>query len=245
VGGKSFNALEEVLVPDNPGDIDNTTWTLIVEATAIWETLQTTAVKHFTQASKTPWVAGPISELIGPFEYNETSEQILNGTFPIETIMDNLEVIDLIKVMSRPNSSIPVEDQGSLSLEQLRKGFLMLKEGTASSPEGLHHGHWKTLAANEEAFKPYGYMIMFAFRWAEIPKAWQTAVQVCLGKDPGEPTKTTRIRRIQLVAAAMNMGFRIIWGHEMMKTARRLGLLSDIQFGAISGRMCISAVLLK
>lgn len=245
VGGKSYEPMDEILVPDDPGDIDNYSWTSLVEATAIWEALQTNAVKHFTQASDTPFVTGPISERIGPFEYNETSESILNGTYPIEEITNNLEVIDLVKVMSRPNSAVPVEDQGSLSLEQLRKGFLSLKEGTSSSPEGLHHGHWKTLAADEEAFKPFGYMIMFASRWTEIPTAWQTAVQVILGKDPGEHTKMTRIRRIQLVSAAMNMGFRMIWGHEMMKTARRLGLLSEVQFGAINGRMCISAVLLS
>lgn len=83
----------------------------------------------------------------------------------------------------------------------------MLKEGTVSSPEGLHHGHWKTLAANEEAFKPFGYMIIFAFRWAEIPKAWQTAVQVCLGKckDSGLLEKTLANRLKPCVYVEYNL----------------------------------------
>ena len=71
-------------------------------------------------------------------------------------------------------------------------------------------------------------------------------MQVMLGKDdPGEPIKINCIWRIQLICAAMNMGFRIIWGHEMMKHATWHGLLSPYQFGGVSSHMFISCILLK
>jgi len=43
----------------------------------------------------------------------------------------------------------------------------------------------------------------------------------------------------------MNMGFRIIWGHEMLQCAKRNGQLSSLQFGARSRQMATSCVLLK
>jgi hypothetical protein len=87
---------------------------------------------------------------------------------------------------------------------------------------------------------------MFAFRWGEPPKVWANSLQVCLPKDkPHMPIRINRIRRIQLVCAALNMGFRIIWGHEMMQRAIKAGDVSDYQFGGRSGYMYISAILLK
>jgi hypothetical protein len=41
------------------------------------------------------------------------------------------------------------------------------------------------------------------------------------------------------------MGFRIIWGHEMMQRAIKAGHVSDYQFGGHSGYMYISEILLK
>jgi hypothetical protein len=43
----------------------------------------------------------------------------------------------------------------------------------------------------------------------------------------------------------MNMGCRIIWGHEMLKRAARHNLISPYQFGGQNGHMSISCVLLK
>lgn len=59
------------------------------------------------------------------------------------------------------------------------------------------------------------------------------------------PTKITRIQRIQLVCAGLNMGFQIIWGHEMLQRAIKAGHVSDYQLGGRSGHMYISAILLK
>jgi hypothetical protein len=43
----------------------------------------------------------------------------------------------------------------------------------------------------------------------------------------------------------MNTGYRIIWGHEMLRRAVWQGLVSPYQFGGINGCMSISCVLLK
>jgi len=100
IGGKVYNPLTRVLVPDDPTNIQNTSWTAIVEAEGIWEALLQHGKEHFTQANDTPFVAGPIADYIGPFEFNECSKQILAGTFDVERIVDDIEVRDIVKAMS-------------------------------------------------------------------------------------------------------------------------------------------------
>jgi hypothetical protein len=123
---------------------------------------------------------------------------------------------------------------------------LTIKERTSSNPEGLHHGIWKTLIKDDDAFKPYAFMIMFAFKYGKPPDVWTNSHQIILGKDnPGKLIKINQICRIQFVCASMNMGCTIIGGHEMLKCAVRKGLVSPYQFGGINGRMAINCVLLK
>jgi hypothetical protein len=130
--------------------------------------------------------------------------------------------------------------------KKLKEGFSYVKESTSSNPEGLHHRHWKSQIQDNAVFEPFALMIMFAFRWGEPPAVWSNSIQICLPKDdPNTPTKITRIRRIQLVCAGLNMGFQIIWGHEMLQRAIKTGHVFDYQLGGHSGHTYISAILLK
>jgi hypothetical protein len=196
----------------------NTSWTAIVERQAIFEALITNGEQHFSQSSSTPFVSGPIANLLGPFEFNEYSQQILRGKFDIDLISDDIQLRAIIKATAHSDPANPIKADSELTIEKLKQGFSFIKESMASNPKGLHHGHWKTLIKDDEAFEPYALMIMFAFKYGEPPDIWTNSLQIILGKhDPGKPIKIYRIRRIQLVSAPMNMGCRIIWGHEMMK----------------------------
>jgi hypothetical protein len=122
--------------------------------------------------------------------------------------------------MAHSNPANPIAPDCEVTVKKLKEGFSLIKESTASSPNGLHHRVWKTLIKNDDAFKPYALMIMFAFKFGEPTDAWTNATQVMVGKDdPGEPIKINHIQQIQLVCAAMNMGFCIIWDHKVMKCA--------------------------
>ena len=92
--------------------------------------------------------------------------------------------------MAHSDPTNPIESDSKLTVKKLKEGFSFIKESTASSPNGLHHGVWKTLIKDEHTFEPYTLMIMFAFKFGEPPDAWTNATQVMLGKDdPGEPIK--------------------------------------------------------
>jgi hypothetical protein len=80
-------------------------------------------------------VSGPVTNLIGPFEFNGHSEALLNGTFNIDAITDNIVLCDVVKAMAHSNPNSPITSESELTVEKLRQGFSYIKESTASSPE--------------------------------------------------------------------------------------------------------------
>jgi hypothetical protein len=64
------------------------------------EALLSHGKEHFSQASNTPFVLGPIAKFLAPQEWNKVSEQILAGTFDINSITDHVNVWDIVKAMS-------------------------------------------------------------------------------------------------------------------------------------------------
>jgi hypothetical protein len=153
-------------------NIENTTWTAIVECQAIIEALIKNGDSHFSQASHTPFANGPVADILGPFEFNEVSQQILRGEFDIDSITKDIQLRSIIKAMSHSDPTNPIEADSELTIEKLKQGFSYIKETTSSNPEGLHHGIWKTVIKDEDPFKPYALMIMCAFKYGEPPDVW-------------------------------------------------------------------------
>jgi hypothetical protein len=245
INGPQTGAVDELWMPDHPMDIKNTTWTAVVERQAIFEALLANGEQHISQALHTPFASGPVADLLGPFEFNEYLQQILHGKFDINSITDDIQLQSIIKAMSHSDPNNPIMSDSELMIEKLKQGFSYVKESTLSNPEGLHHGIWKSLIKDEDAFEPYALMMIFAFKYGKPPDIWTNSHQIILGKDkPSKPIKINQIRHIQLVCAAMNMGCHIIWGHEMLQRAVQQGLVSPYQFGGINGSMAISCILL-
>jgi hypothetical protein len=67
------NTINKLWTPDDPFNLDNTTWTALVEKEAIFEALIRNGREHFSQATPTPFILGPIANFIGPFEFNKYS----------------------------------------------------------------------------------------------------------------------------------------------------------------------------
>jgi hypothetical protein len=110
--------------------------------------------------------------------------------------------------MAHSNPANLIETDNELTIDKLKTGFSYIKESISSNPDGLQHGHWKTLIKDDDAFELYALMIMFAFKFGEPPYTWMSSHQIILGKDStGEPIKINQIQCIQLVCTAMNMKF--------------------------------------
>ena len=142
----------------------------------------------------TPFASGPVANLISPFKFNEYSQQILKGEFDIDSITDDIELCNIVKAMAHSDPSNLIESDSKLTVDKLGEGFSYIKESTALNPDSLHHGHWKTLIKDDDAFEPCALMIMFTFKFGEPPHMWTSAHQVMLEKDePGQPIKITYI----------------------------------------------------
>jgi hypothetical protein len=147
------------------------------------------------------WIRGPqtgsIEELWtpdDPLDFENTSwTAFVEWQAIFEALIKNGEE-HFSQAMNTPFATGPVADLiGPFE-------FSYIKESTSSNPDGLHHGHWKMLIKDEDAFEPYALMIMFAFKFGEPPDMWTSSHQIILGKDsPGRPIKINRIRCIQLV----------------------------------------------
>ena len=75
-------------------------------------------------------------------------------------------------------------------------------------------------------------------------RRWEKVIQPQIPKDKGIP-RITRIRRITLIEADLNISLSELFGRRLMDNAETHNLLHPHQFGSRKGRMAISAVLLK
>jgi hypothetical protein len=101
--GKEYVTMDRILVADDPENLNDTTWSSIIEAQALVEVLTKDSQEHYHQAAETPFVSGPIVSKIGPFADNDYCDAVLNGTFEFEDLAERTEVQDLIKGMRYPD----------------------------------------------------------------------------------------------------------------------------------------------
>lgn len=159
IKGPQNGLLDELWIPNDPLDLWNTSWTAIIEKQAIFEALLQNGQEHISQAKDTPFVSRPVAESISTFKFYECSKQILQGEFDIDLISDNIQLHAIVKAMAHSDPANLIESDGKLTIKKLKEGFSFIKESTASSPHRLHHGVWKMLIKNDNAFELYTLMI--------------------------------------------------------------------------------------
>ena len=82
-------------------------------------------------------MTGPLGQKIHPFEQNQFSQSILQGTINLTGLSLNTAIYACIQEMcflSEDDGSDPVRDL--ISSEDLSDGFKMLSEDISSSPSG-------------------------------------------------------------------------------------------------------------
>jgi hypothetical protein len=133
--------LDILLVPDDPNN-PMATWSTIVEAADLFDVLTTDGQNHFRQAANTPFVTGPLANKLGPFEDNEHSDAILQGTFDASSLTNVHEVRAIIKGMQYPDPTNPTTPiPTNITVEQFAGAMRHTRESTSSSPSGRHYGH--------------------------------------------------------------------------------------------------------
>jgi hypothetical protein len=239
-----YATLDRLLVPDDPAAKD-TTWSNIVEAQALFEILTSDGQQHFRQAADTPFVTGPIAAKLGPFADNEYSDAILAGTYDLTTLEDMIEVHDIIQGMRYPDPDNPTPTiTTTITAQQFADAIAHTRESTSSSPSGRHYGHYRALLRNTDLLACISSIANFCFQWGVTLRRWEKVTQPLIPKDTGPP-KITRLRRIALLEADLNVCLSELFSRRLMPQAEKYGLLHPSQYGARKGKMAIDAVLLK
>jgi hypothetical protein len=162
-------------------------------------------LSHFAQAKDTPFVAGTLGQQLHPFEQNQFSESILNGTVDLSNLHLSASIHDCIHEMCFPlgeDGSDPVSNV--ISPEDFFNGFKQLSEDLSSSPSGRHIGHYKAALGDIELCTMYATILSLPFKHGFTLHQWTSAVQVMLEKTKG-CARIDKLRVIQLLEADLNM----------------------------------------
>jgi hypothetical protein len=140
--------MDRMLIPDNPDDLQNTTWSSVIEAQALFEVLTKDCQKHFQQAEETPFITGPIADKIGPFEDNKYCDAVLEGRFNFEELAESMEVKDFVRGLQYLHTASPTPlIDTTLDEEGFISAIAHTRERTSSSPSGSQWHSGKKLSS--------------------------------------------------------------------------------------------------
>jgi hypothetical protein len=107
---------------------------------------------HFSQADGTPFTVSPLTDILGRYGTNQNADEILAGTYPLETIelpkKGKEAVMKILEKLGENCSKDGVDNY--LTVEDYKNGYNRWRETTSTSPSGLHLGHEKALFKMEK-----------------------------------------------------------------------------------------------
>ncbi len=233
----------EVPVRDSEGEIID--WRSISSHDEICSELIKRNITHFSQAKETPFVNGPFGNYVHPFEQNNFSESILDGSI----CLDSFDVNNAIKACIKEMVYAPGEDgtqtvESKISADDFKAGFKAISEKLISSPSGRHYGHYKAVLKEPDLCAMYAVLMSVPFELGFGLKRWEQVYQTMLEKVTGVP-KIDKLRVIQIIEGDLNMGLRIIFGRRLVHHAESQGNLPTAQWGSRPNRSSTDCVFLK
>ena len=122
--------------------------------------------------------------------------------------------------------------------------FRRKDESTESSLSGRHIGHYKAILGHEDLVGLHVATMNIGLRTGQALERWKKTISVMLEKDKGQP-KLHRLRIIQLFEVDLNFLLSLVFGHRLMKFARKHCRLNESQYGSISEKQAQLVVLNK
>ena len=199
--------------------------------------------KHLHQASVTPFTKGELSEMIGTDGGTNYCDEIIKGTWtPPDRCKEMIKTyVASLKIDRRTKTDGLKTD---ITKEEFYSFWSKKRESTATSPMGLHIGHYKACLDNEDIADVHRMMIVLPFQFGFAPKRWCTSVQLMLQKDPGHPW-IHRLRIIELLDASFNGALMILIGRKMVHHANNRQCIHPSNYGSVPGKTAQSAILHK
>ena len=201
---------------------------------------------HFGQAHGTPLTTPAFTQQIDWAASTETAELILHGEFDATELSD-IQALLLHHCKSQHRETLPL----LITEEEFIAKFKTWREGTTTSPSGLHLGHYKALvlrhdgdlntdegkaieSQRKELIRAHVAMINYALQQAYSFDRWKSVVNVMIEKEHGN-SKVHRLRVIHLYEADYNFLLQAKW-RTLISNAETRHLLHPGQYGSRPGR---------
>ena len=198
--------------------------------------------KHLGQAKNTPFAHGRYRKKLKKDGSGKFVDAILAGE--ADTKKMDKWIAEYVKGLASGDMRAVEKVTVEVELAEYQQFWRKKRETTATSPFGLHIGHYKAVLGEEDLLEIQRWLMVTPYTHGFVPKRWRSTVQLMLEKDTGTPW-ITRLRIIELFDAQVNAGLQIYIGRRMVKAAMKMNMLHPAAYGSIPGRTAQDAAIVK
>ena len=230
--------LSYVLVPQENGQ-----WKRVTNANDIHNNIIDANKKVMQSARHTLPASTQFRQTFGDHGDSQAAQALVSGQ-GLQDDFDCPEDIKNILLCMQTSQEHDSDDPfpTELTPEEFASVFKKTRESTASSPSGIHIGHYKMAAEIPMISKCLAKMISIPFQYCFAPKRWQRSIHFMLEKVQGTP-RIDKLRIIQLIEADLNAMLKVKIGRQLMKMAEANGILGEEMHGGRKGRTTTDALI--
>ena len=197
--------------------------------------------RRFTQANQTTFASEEIARQLDRLGVNSTADDILKG---VDT---NLPISEdqtkFMKCLKTPNKVKDNPIPEYITPQQWRECWKNQKEDTSAGPSGLHFGHMKANARNEDMCYIDATLAAIPFATGYSPRRWQKGTNVMLYKKVAN-NHVEKLRTILLYEADFNAVNKIL-GRKMLANGEKCDSIAPEQYGSRKNKTAIIQCLNK
>ena len=225
-----------ILCPTN-----NNNWKQVTECNTVHNILLKNSEEVMTSASNTFPATVTFNTLFGKHGNGQHTIDILKGKKIPDNIPIDGKIRDMLSCLQIPHQTTHAF-QTKLTCEEFIDTFQHTKESTASSPSGIHIGHYKIATFIPTLAKCITTMTSLPFEYAFSPMRWKQSIHFMIEKLPGIP-KINKLRIIQLIEADLNAYLKIKIGKQLMTIGENNYTLGDQMHGGRANRTTTDALI--
>jgi len=184
-------------------------------------------LRHFSQATGTPFTKHPMIDLFGPDGTNNNSDQLLSSTLDCSTF----ELTPALRTVLHKLSNLPTlpHIDHQITSHDVREGYKAWNEQTTTSPSGLHLGHFKAIlkwdnsehstATNtlaDRLFQIHATFLQAAIEHNIVYQRWTKVTMVMIEKQSGNPT-INKLRALHIFENDFNLLLGVLWGKRLQQ----------------------------
>jgi len=188
--------------------------------------------KRFHLAASTPLMQHLAVQHIGYLGNTESSEAILNGTFPHQQHLDEFtnKFFSFIGTRPRLPSFSP-----NITTSDFQQFWRSAKENTSSSMSNRHFGHYKAASKNDFLSTIHASFCNAVSSFGVSISRWEKGLTVMLEKIKNN-IRVNKLRAILLMEADFNFVNKLMFGHRLMAHTHRHHRLPKELYGGLQNK---------